>query len=208
MSQHPRANQLGVIGCLACSLVCQDTLGDVRDARCPRCGAALRRRRPDSIARAWAFLIAGMIFYIPANLLPAMHTSFMGRGRDSTIMDGVVEFWNAGSYDIALVIFVASVAVPCTKFMVLGLLLATSQRRSSWAMHERARLYRLVERIGYWSMLDVMVVAVVAALVNFQALSDTEPRVGILFFGAVVLLTMLSAMSFDPRLIWDGEPRE
>ena len=120
----------------------------------------------------------------------------------------IVGFWRDRSYGIALVIFVASVAVPCTKFLVLGLLLTTSRRRSSRAMQERARLYRLVEWVGYWSMLDVVVVAIVSALVKFQALSDIEPRIGILFFGGAVILTMLSAMSFDPRLIWDGAADE
>lgn len=205
MSQAPRARQLGVVGCHACGLVCEDVLGESLHARCPRCGAALHRRHPDSIARAWAFLLASMIFYIPANVLPVMYTALMGSGHDSTIMSGVIQFWQGGSYGIALVIFVASVAVPCTKFLVMVLLLATSQRRSRWKLRERARLYRLVEVVGYWSMLDVLVVAVVAALVKFQVLSDIEPRVGIFFFGVVVILTMLSAMSFDPRLIWDGD---
>lgn len=98
--------------------------------------------------------------------------------------------------------------MPGIKFVVLTLLLVTAQRRSTWAQVQRAKLYRLVEVIGYWSMLDVLVVALVAALVKFQALSDIEPRLGILFFGLVVLFTMLSAMSFDPRLIWDTQPSE
>jgi len=206
MNPPPRAHQLGVVGCHACGLVCDAALLTQNGhAHCPRCGAALHRRRPDSVARAWAFLLAGMIFYIPANLLPVMYTELLGSGHDSTIMSGVIQFWQGGSYGIALVIFIASIAVPCTKFLVMALLLATSQRRSRWKRRERARLYRLVELIGYWSMLDVLVVAVVAALVKFRSLSDIEPRVGILFFGMVVILTMLSAMSFDPRLIWDGD---
>ena len=205
MSAQRRAHQLGVIGCHGCALVCEDTSGSGAHARCPRCGTALHRRRPDSIARAWALLLASVICYVPANVLPVMNTSMLGRASDSTIMSGVIQFWHHGSYGIALVIFIASIFVPCTKFLVLALLLVTSQRRSSRAMGERARLYRLVELIGYWSMLDVLVVAMVAALVKFQALSDVEPRVGILFFGMVVILTMLSAMQFDPRLIWDGD---
>lgn len=203
MNAPPRASQLQVIACHACGLVLEDRFAG--HGRCPRCGASLHRRRPNSIARSWALLIAGMIFYIPANLLPVMYTSLLGSGSDSTILQGVVEFWHGGSYGIALVIFVASVAVPCSKFLILGLLLLTVQRRSTWARRERARLYRLVEVVGYWSMLDVLVVAIVAALVKFQALSDIEPRSGILFFGMVVILTMLSAMQFDPRLIWDSE---
>ena len=205
MSSPPCARQLGVIACHACSLVCEDTLDVTGPARCPRCDTALHRRRPESIARAWAFLIAGMILYIPANLLPVMFTGQFGDDQENTVMSGIIEFWKTGSYGIALVIFIASVAVPCTKFLVLGLLLLTAQRQSRWARRERARLYRLVELIGYWSMLDVLVVAVVAALVKFQALSEVEPRIGILYFGAMVIMTMLSAMNFDPRLIWDGD---
>ncbi|WP_375575995.1 paraquat-inducible protein A [Paracidovorax oryzae] len=205
MSLPARAGQLGVVACHACGLVCQDVLGTSGHGDCPRCGTALHRRRPNSIARAWALLIAGVIFYIPANVLPVMYTELLGRGHESTVMGGVIQFWQGGSYGIALVIFIASVAVPCTKFLVMALLLWTSQRHSRWRRRERARLYRLVEVIGYWSMLDVLVVAVVAALVKFQALSDIEPRVGIFFFGVVVILTMLSAMNFDPRLIWDDD---
>lgn len=205
MSGIPRARQLQIIACHACGMVLEDRLDSLGQGNCPRCGAALRRRRPNSIARAWALLIAGMIFYIPANVLPVMYTSMLGSGSDNTILQGVAEFWHGGSYGIALVIFIASVAVPCTKFLILSMLLVTVQLRSTWAMRERARLYRLVELVGYWSMLDVLVVAIVAALVKFQSLSDIEPRSGILFFGMVVILTMLSVMQFDPRLIWDGE---
>jgi paraquat-inducible protein A len=158
------------------------------------------------VHRSWAFLLAALIFYLPANLLPVMHTTALGNGGgDSTILEGVAQFWRSGAWDIAALIFVASVAVPCTKFLVLGLLLVTAQLHSDWARRERAALYRLVETIGYWSMLDVLVVALVAALVQFKALSSARPRVGILFFGFVVILTMLSAISFDPRLTWDDE---
>ena len=205
MSGPPRARQLCVLACHACGMVLEDALDSIGHGRCPRCAATLHRRHPNSIARAWALLIAGLLFYIPANVLPVMYTSRLGRGNDNTILQGVVEFWHGGSYAIALVVFIASIVVPCSKFLILGMLLITVQRRSTWAMRERARLYRLVEIIGYWSMLDVLVVAIVAALVKFQSLSDIEPRTGILFFGMVVILTMLSAMQFDPRLIWDSE---
>ncbi|PND33796.1 paraquat-inducible membrane protein A [Achromobacter pulmonis] len=205
MNGPPFASQLGVIACHVCTFVCEDTPTETKPASCPRCGTTLHRRHPDSIMRAWALLIASLIFYIPANVLPVMYTSLFGNGSESTIMSGVIAFWKSGSYGIALVIFIASVAIPCCKFLALGLLLTASQRRSRRAPHERAKLYRMVELIGYWSMLDVLVVAVVAALVQFQGLSVIEPRVGILFFGVVVILTMLSAMNFDPRLIWDGD---
>ncbi|WP_420714753.1 paraquat-inducible protein A [Roseateles sp. SL47] len=203
-SRRPRAFEVGLIGCHTCGQV-SERAGMIDSQACPRCGAPLHHRKPNSIARAWALLIAGLICYIPANLYPVMFTQMLGHKIDSTIMNGVVEFWHAGAWDIALIIFVASVAVPCTKFIAMAVLLVTTQRRSTWAQAERSRLYRFVELIGYWSMLDVVVVALVAALVKFRQLSDIEPRIGILFFGMVVILTMLSAMSFDPRLIWDAE---
>lgn len=196
----PTATALGLTLCHACGLACAQGT-----QHCPRCDSRVHHRKPNSIGRTWALLLASMIFYIPANLLPVMFTDLFGSGSENTIMSGVIEFWEGGSWDIALLIFIASVAVPCMKFLVLGTLLVTCQRRSRWALRERSRLYRFVELIGYWSMLDVLVVALVAALVQFHALSTIEPRLGILFFGFVVVLTMLAAMSFDPRLIWDAE---
>ena len=204
MKEPIQARQLGLIGCLTCRLVCEDKR--YPQLRCPRCHSPLNSRTRESVHRSWAFLLAALIFYLPANLLPVMHTTALGNGGgDSTILEGVAQFWRSGAWDIAALIFVASVAVPCTKFLVLGLLLVTAQLHSDWARRERAALYRLVETIGYWSMLDVLVVALVAALVQFKALSSARPRVGILFFGFVVILTMLSAISFDPRLTWDDE---
>jgi paraquat-inducible protein A len=209
----PRAHELGVVACHDCGLVCDagahvNAEPDRRpqdEAHCPRCGAGLHRRRPDSIARTWAFLVAALIMYIPANLYPVMNTTLLGSGAESTILNGVIEFWKSGSYGIALVIFVASVAVPCTKFLVLAILLVMAQRRSPRAVRERAKLYRMIEVVGYWSMLDVMVVGVTSAAIKFGAIGDAEPRIGILFFGIVVILTMLAAMNFDPRLNWDGQ---
>jgi paraquat-inducible protein A len=201
----PRARDLGIIACHVCNAVCDAAPAAGAVASCPRCGHHLHRRRPDSLRRATAYLVAALILYIPANLYPVMYTTFLGSGFASTILAGIIDFWNSGSYGIALVIFIASIGVPCVKFAILGLLLVTSRRKSQWARRERTRLYRVVERIGYWSFLDVLVVAVVSSLVEFGALSETQPRIGILFFGAVVILTMLSAMSFDARLIWDED---
>ncbi|MBH3437408.1 MULTISPECIES: paraquat-inducible protein A [Pseudomonas] len=200
MNKPPYAREFKVCLCHTCGFVCPEGAHE-----CPRCYSPVHTRKPNSIARTWAFLLASIIFYVPANVLPVMYTSMFSGGSENTIMSGVIEFWQHGSWDIAILIFIASVAVPCMKFCVLGTLLITCQRRSRWAMRERAKLYRFVELIGYWSMLDVLVVALVAALVQFRALSTIEPRLGILFFGLVVVLTMLSAMSFDPRLIWDAE---
>ncbi|MEO4017846.1 paraquat-inducible protein A, partial [Pseudomonas rossensis] len=200
MNTPPTASELNLCLCHSCGLAC-----DMTDEphECERCGAPLHRRKINSLTRTWAYLLTSLVFYIPANLLPVMNTTMLGSGADSTIMSGVLEFWQHGAWDIALIIFIASIAVPGIKFVALTLLLVTVQRNSQWARKERSKLYRFVELIGYWSMLDVIVVALVAALVKFQALGDIEPRVGILFFGLVVVFTMLSAMSFDPRMIWD-----
>ncbi|AVI84622.1 paraquat-inducible membrane protein A [Pseudomonas syringae pv. tomato] len=200
MNGIPFAHEHKLCLCHTCGYACEEDA-----ARCPRCDSPVHRRKPDSISRTWAYLIAALIFYIPANVLPVMYTNLLGNRSQSTIMSGVLEFFESGSWDIAILIFVASVVVPCIKFLVLGMLLITCQRRSTWAMRERARLYRFIELIGYWSMLDVLVVALVASLVQFRELSTIEPRIGILFFGLVVVMTMFAAMSFDPRLIWDAE---
>ena len=205
MKMPPVASELNLCLCHSCGLACDMTH---EPHECERCGAPLHRRKTNSLARTWAYMFTALAFYVPANLLPVMNTKMVGNGADSTIMGGVLDFWQHGAWDIALIIFIASIAVPGIKFVALTLLLVTVQRDSQWASKQRSTLYRFVELIGYWSMLDVIVVALVASLVKFQALADIEPRPGILFFGLVVVFTMLSAMSFDPRLIWDKEERD
>ncbi|OOG40745.1 paraquat-inducible protein A [Rhodanobacter sp. C05] len=207
MSAFPRAAELGLIGCHVCRLVCADAPGDhdpADELACPRCGSALHRRKPYSYMRTWALMIAAFILYIPANVLPIMRTASLNDIDDNTIISGVVELWVKGSPDLAIIVFTASIVVPMLKFLSLSTLLVSSQRGSGWAQPQRARLYRLVEFIGYWSMLDVFVVALLTALVRFGLLSLVEPLPGVIFFGLTVVLTMLASMSFDPRLIWDG----
>ncbi|WP_049623250.1 paraquat-inducible protein A [Frateuria defendens] len=202
MSAPPRAAELGLIGCHVCGQVSRDPRR--AGMACPRCGAPLHRRKTGSIARSWALLIAALILYLPANLLPIMRTVSLGDVDDNTILSGVVELWVKGSPGLAVIVFSASIVVPMMKFLVLGTLLLSVQRGSAWARQPRARLYRLVEFIGYWSMLDVFVVALLTALVQFGFFSLVEPLPGVVFFGLTVVLTMLASMSFDPRLIWDG----
>ncbi len=212
MSALPRAIDLGLIACRVCGLVCRNVAGDaqldgdsVDDAMaCPRCGSALRRRKSASFARTWALLIAAFILYIPANVLPIMRTASLNDIDDNTIISGVVELWVKDSPWLAVIVFAASIVVPMLKFTALTVLLASSQRRSGWALTQRAKLYRFVELIGYWSMLDVFVVSLLTGLVRFNVLSRVEPLPGVIFFGLTVVLTMLASMSFDPRLIWDG----
>ena len=207
MNALPRAAELGLIGCHVCGLVCRDahaTAGAAEVVACPRCGVALHRRKPASYSRTWALLIAAFIMYIPANVVPIMRTASLNDIDDNTIISGVVELWKNGSPDLAIIVFTASIVVPMLKFLALGTLLVSSRRGSSWARQQRAGLYRLVELVGYWSMLDVFVVSLLTALVRFSVLSRVEPLPGVIFFGLTVVLTMLASMSFDPRLIWDG----
>jgi paraquat-inducible protein A len=191
-----------LMACDLCGLVYEGAAAKGGAAiACARCGSEVRARKPDSIARTWALLLAALVLYIPANLLPVMHTRLLGSEAESTILEGVEEFWRSGSWDIAVLIFTASVAVPCTKFLAITLLLL-DQKFPIGSRVGKTRLLKLVEHIGYWSMLDVLVVALVTALIQFRAIGIAEPRSGIVFFGAVVVLTMLAAMSFDSRLAW------
>lgn len=193
----------GLLGCHACGQLSRPAPGG-HAQRCPRCGAHLHLRKPNSIGRTWALLVAAVIFYIPANVLPVMDTSSLFGSQRDTIMSGVVFLWTSGSWPLALLIFFASIMVPLLKISSLVFLLLSVQFRSSWRPVERARLYRLVEIIGRWSMLDIFVVGILVALVQLQALATIKAGPGAIAFGAVVVLTMFAAMTFDPRLIWDN----
>ena len=213
MTALPRATELGLVACHVCRHVIRDVppaaVGHAIEPEgylaCPRCGSALHRRKPASYSRTWALLIAAFLMYIPANVLPIFRTASPGVIDDNTILSGVRELWIKGSSNLAIIVFIASIVVPTMKFVVLSLLLWTSRRGSRWARQPRAALYRVVEFVGYWSMLDVFVVALLTALVRFGLLSHVEPLPGVIFFGITVVLTMLASMSFDPRLIWDGK---
>jgi len=177
-------------------------------AHCPRCGASLHFRKPGSVSRCWALLIAAYILYIPANLLTIMETGSLFKYRKDTIISGVVELWKTGFWVIAIIVFIASVTIPLFKLISLTLLLVSVQRRSIWRPRQRTRLYRLVELVGRWSMLDIYVVALLSALVQFGAIATVKAGPGAVAFGAVVVLTMLASMQFDPRLIWDPIHKE
>ncbi|SAL09449.1 PqiA family integral membrane protein [Caballeronia peredens] len=174
---------------------------------CPRCGARLHLRKPGSLSRTWAYLIAAAILYIPANLLPVMNTSSLFGAQKDTIMSGVAYLWHSGSWPLAVIVFIASVAVPMLKILAIAYLAATANLRMSQQSAQRARIYRVVELVGRWSMLDIYVIAVLVALVQFSAMATIEAGPAAIAFGAVVVLTMFAAMSFDPRLIWDSQPQ-
>ena len=204
MDATATAAQSGLFNCHACKLLIRrPTMPGRVHARCPRCGARLHLRKPNSLARTWALLIAASIFYIPANLLPVTITTYLGSTQSDTILSGVIFFMQSGSWGIALIIFVASIVVPMAKLIVLSGLLLSVQRRSRWRPKERTQLYRITEIVGRWSMLDVFVVTVLVALVRLGYLTTIEAGSGVIYFAAVVVITMIAAMNFDSRLIWD-----
>jgi paraquat-inducible protein A len=185
-------------GCDSCGLVSHATLA------CPRCGAAVRPRKPGSVVRTWALMLTAVILYLPANVLPVLTVVYFGRGAPSTILGGVGELADAGMWPLALLVLFASVAVPLLKLVGLTLLLVTTQRRSRWRLRERTRIYRIVDSVGRWSMIDVFMVSILTALVRMGSLASVFPGSGAIAFCAVVILTMLAAHSFDPRLMWDA----
>lgn len=189
--------------CHDCELLCRVPGGAAHGARCPRCGAALHPRKPRSLERTWALVLAAALCYLPANLLPIMTVTSLGKAQSDTIMSGVVYLLEHHMWPLALVIFVASVFVPMLKLAILVFLLVSVRRGSRWRPVDRTRLYRITEAIGRWSMVDIFVVTILVALVRLGSLATIEARAGAVFFGAVVVLTMLAAESFDPRLIWD-----
>ena len=194
------AAALGLEACRHCAAVWRDA----KDGEpCGVCGTRLHTRKPNSLNRTWALLIAACILYIPANLLPVMVTkSFFGTQQD-TILSGVIFFWVSGAYGLAAIVFIASFLVPLFKLSVLMILLISVQRRSVWRQPERVKLYRMIEIIGRWSMLDVFVVSLLTGLVQIQGFAQVTAGVGIGAFGGVVVLTMMASLSFDPKLIWD-----
>jgi paraquat-inducible protein A len=195
----------GLIGCEACGLLVRPAHAE-EPGHCPRCGAELEFRRARSLQITWALVIAAAICYLPANLLPVMVSTTFAGTEDDTIMSGVVYLYTSGSWPLALIVLIASVMVPIGKLVALSYVLVAIQRGNASGQVERTRLFRIVHIIGKWSMLDVVVVTFTVALVQLQPLMAVLPGEGVLFFCAVVVLTMIAAESLDPRLIWD-EPK-
>jgi paraquat-inducible protein A len=191
-----------LVSCEACALLCRAP--DMRARmRCPRCHAPLHARIPLSVSRTWAYVIAAFILYIPANTLTILESQALLETQSKTILGGVALFWDSGSLFLAALIFFASFVVPLTKLFALVGLLISVQRRSSWRPLQRTQLYRFIDGIGRWSMLDIYVVALTVALVQVESYASFRAGLGATAFGAVVVLTMLATHSFDPRLIWD-----
>jgi paraquat-inducible protein A len=191
-----------VIGCEICGLVCTESSD--RLARCPRCGSRLHERKPDSISRTWALVIAAAVLYIPANVYPVLQVIQLGSGAPSTILGGVEELLADGMYPLAALVFFASILVPMLKVAGLIMLLLTTQYGWDKRLRERTRVFRIVRAIGRWSMIDIFMISILVALVQFGSVVSIEPGVGAVAFCGVVILTMFAAEGFDPRLMWDS----
>lgn len=191
------ARSQGLQGCPVCT-----TVGPLEKRRCGICGAQLHPGWTRSIQHTWAWLLASVMLYLPANFLPITHTRFLGRDTDSTILGGVVILWGQGSYPIAVVIFVASVLVPLGKIIVLGWLCWSVQLNSRFALTQKTKLYRVTEFVGRWSMVDVFVVSILVALIQLGNVMRILPGLAAVAFAAMVVTTMLAAIAFDPRLLW------
>jgi paraquat-inducible protein A len=202
MKRAMSAASYGLMGCHTCGLVSAPPPHTHR-AWCPRCSEPLHFRKPNSISRTWAYLIAAVVLYVPANVLPVMQTSSLFGAQNDTILSGVVYLWISGSWPLAVIVFTASILVPLAKIIAIAFLNFSVQRRWRWQPEQRARLYRVVELVGRWSMLDIYVRAILVALVQLKAIATIQAGPAAIAFAAVVVLTMLAAMSFEPRLIWD-----
>jgi paraquat-inducible protein A len=187
--------------CETCMLV-SPTTGHA--SPCPRCGASRHWRKPNSITRTWALSLTALILYVPANAFPIMTVISFGKGAPDTIISGIKELFHAGMWPLALLVFFASITVPVLKLFGLGFLLISTQRRTKWRTRDRTLLYRIVEAVGRWSMIDIFMISILAGLVQLGSIATIEPGVGAISFAAVVIITMIGATAFDPRLMWDA----
>lgn len=194
------ARQAGLVSCLVCRAVHPKHNRD-----CDRCGAKLESRKWLSLQRTWAFLLVGVFAYVPANMLPIMETKWLGGSSNDTIMSGVIALFDSGSIFVAVVVFVASVIIPVSKFIIIIGLALTLQLGWRWSEHAMHRLHTITELIGRWSMIDVFVVAVLVSLIQLGVFLSITPGAGIVSFAFSVVFTMLAATSIDTRLLWDAQ---
>ena len=192
------------IGCHVCGLVLTERPGTQRHGSCPRCHARLHHRKPDSMARTGALVLSAVILYIPANVFPVMTVVSFGKGEPDTILSGVKELIHADMWPLALLVFFASITVPVLKLSGLTFLMIAVRRKSRWRLKDRAFLFRIIESVGRWSMIDIFMISILIALVKLGSIATIEPGIGATSFAGVVVITMIASMMFDPRLMWDA----
>lgn len=195
------ARAAGLVACRRCARV-----WPAGTAECGRCGGRLRSRDPHSLQKVWAWWIAGLLAYVPANLYPMLRTRTLFGSQEDTIVGGAIELMLHGAPGVALVILVASVVIPIGKFLAIAFLALSVRRPGVWSPLPRHGLFEIVEYIGRWSMIDVFVVAILSSLVQLNVVASVQPGPASLTFALSVIFTMLSAQSFDSRLIWDSAP--
>jgi paraquat-inducible protein A len=201
VSNPVTGRSLGLLVCLACHATVHAT--QAAHLRCPRCRARLHERKPHSLALTTALVIAAAVLYVPANVLPVMITREFFEDEPDTILSGVLVLLQSGSWPIAVLVFVASIVVPLLKILAMAVLLYSAWRPSPGRRQQRSRLFRMVEFIGRWSMLDVYAISLLATLVQVQSFASIIVGWGAWAFGAVVVLTLFAARTFDERLLWD-----
>ena len=193
------AAEAGLSLCLTCH-----HLQPTGNSHCQRCGSRLYLRKPNSISSTWALVLTSSLLLLPANILPIMEVDFLGVPSSSTIMDGILYFFEEESYGIGLIIFTASVLVPLFKILGLIILLHTVHFRQKILLRQKTQMFRCIAFIGRWSMLDIFVIAILNMLVQFGILSSIHAAPAATYFCIVVAATMLAAISFDPRIMWDS----
>jgi paraquat-inducible protein A len=194
------AREAGLVSCTTCGRVHP---GGAQS--CLRCGAALASRDTQSLQKVWAWWIAGIIAFVPANTYPMLKTATLGKETESTLLGGIVELLHHGSVGIAAIVFFASIVIPASKFLAIAYLATGIRRPGRTTAHRRHQVYEVVEFVGRWSMIDVFVVAILTALVQLGSAASIHPGIAAVSFALSVAFTMLSAQSFDARLIWDAE---
>jgi paraquat-inducible protein A len=197
-------SRFAAIACGVCGMINETAFGH---RHCRRCAQVLHHRKPDSIARTWALVIAAAVLYVPANVYPVLTVVQLGAGAPSTILGGVEELLSSRMYPLAALVFFASIAVPMLKLIGLTVMLIATQTGGVFWLRDRTLLYHFVRWIGRWSMIDIFMEALLGALVRFGSVVTIEPGIGAVAFCSVVILTMFAAECFDPRLMWDvAEP--
>ncbi|WP_050526874.1 paraquat-inducible protein A [Pseudorhodobacter aquimaris] len=194
------AREAGLVSCTTCG-----KLHPAGVKTCLRCGATLASRDTQSLQKVWAWWIAGVIAFIPANTYPMLKTATLGSQSESTLLGGIVELLHHGSLGIAGIVFFASIVIPASKFLAIAYLALGIGRPHRSSAHLRHQVYEVVEFVGRWSMIDVFVVAILTALVQLGSAASIHPGIAAVSFALSVAFTMLSAQSFDARLIWDAD---
>jgi paraquat-inducible protein A len=200
LSNIPSGSRL--VDCHTCRQIAVVNMDD-HHAECARCGSVLHARKPNAITRTWALLVAAAVMYLPANLLPVMTVISLGKGEPDTILSGVVALIKLNMWPVALLVFFASITVPVLKLAGLVTLLVSVQKRSHKMPRDRTLMYRIIEGVGRWSMVDVFMISILVALVDFGGVASIRPGAGAICFASVVIMTMIASASFEPRLIWD-----